>query len=299
MYAAAGRTGLLRSTAGGAAGSWETIFSSTKSRFTFAVTVKSGKTRIYLADSEPGSQAYRLDDASLPAAALTAGGNAAWKRLSNPVDGTPGYASYNYCEGQCIYDMFIGTPAGQPDMLVLGGLMNYGELPPYCCADRSNGRSVLLSKDGGETWTDATGDVAGESMHPDQHTVGFVPGNPDQFFVGSDGGIIRTNGTYSDASGQCAGRALTGLDLSDCQAWLKRIPSKLETMNAGLSTLQLYSISVNPKRPLDEALSGTQDNGSISFSGSSTWRLGLTGDGGDSGFDAVDPTTRFHTYYFG
>jgi hypothetical protein len=118
-------------------------------------------------------------------------------------------------------------------------------------------------------------------------------------FLGSDGGVIRTNGSYANGTGLCTARGLTGVDLTDCNLWLSRIPSKLTPINDGLSTLQLYSMSLNPKRPYDDGLAGTQDNGSISFSGSPTWRLGLTGDGGDSGFDAVHPATRFHTYYFG
>ena len=27
-----------------------------------------------------------------------------------------------------------------------------------------------------------------ESQHPDQHAIAFVPGDPDQMFLGSDGG---------------------------------------------------------------------------------------------------------------
>jgi hypothetical protein len=198
--------------------------------------------------------------------------------------------------------MFILSPPERPDMVVLGGLMNYNELPPYGAGttdDRSNGRAVLLSTDAGATWTDQTGDPAGESMHPDQHAIAFVPGNPDVMFVGSDGGVIRTNGKYADASGQCDQRSLSSaLFLADCKAWLKRVPQKLEPLNAGLSTLQLFSISVNP-HDTDEALAGTQDNGSVNFSGSPTWLLGVTGDGGDSGFDAADPQVQFHTYYTG
>ena len=73
---------------------------------------------------------------------------------------------------------------------------------------RGNGRAVLMSMDAGATWTDVTGDVGGESMHPDQHAIAFVPGNPDQFFVGSDGGVIRTSGEWADASSQCDSRGL-------------------------------------------------------------------------------------------
>ena len=57
-----------------------------------------------------------------------------------------------------------------------------------------------------------TGDVGGESMHPDQHALAFVPGDPDKFFVGSDGGVIRTNGEWADASDQCDDRRIADIN---------------------------------------------------------------------------------------
>ncbi|HEX7310899.1 MAG TPA: hypothetical protein VF232_06940 [Gaiellaceae bacterium] len=311
VYAAVATVGLVRSTTGGA--SWETIFSLNRGRFSFSpVTLSDGKTRIYLSDASAGApnpapaQVYRVDDASQPAATLTAtvGGvtNAAWTRLSNPAAGTPGNAVFNYCNtplvgSQCVYDMFILSPPDRPDMVVLGGLMHYEELKPYAAPGgiRSNGRAVLMSMDAGATWTDVTGDVGGESMHPDQHAIAFVPGKPDVFFVGSDGGIIRTSGEWADASSQCDTRGLSAAFLADCHAWLKQIPTELSVMNAGLATLQMTSVSVSPYKA-DTAMTGTQDNGTLSFTGSPQWFLPLTGDGGDSGFDATDPHLRFHTY---
>ncbi|HSC49834.1 MAG TPA: hypothetical protein VLD16_06165 [Gaiellaceae bacterium] len=305
--------GLLRSTAGGAAGSWTPIFQENRSRLSFAaVKLPNGKTRIYLADASgggQGAQVYRIDDASQPASVLTASNNAAWIRLSNPTDGTPGYAVYNYCNtplvgSQCGYDMFVMSPPERPDMVVVGGLMHYEELKPYVTqasvivGQRSNGRGVLMSSDAGVNWTDMTGDVGGESMHPDQHALAFVPGNPDQWFEGSDGGVIRSSGQYADASSQCDSRALplTPQNLADCHAWLSRIPTELTVINAGLGTLQMNSISVSPYSPEDTAMTGTQDNGTLSYTGSPRWFLPLTGDGGNSGFDATDPHLRFHTY---
>jgi hypothetical protein len=305
--------GLLRSTQGGAAGSWTPIFQENRARLSFAaVKLPNGKTRIYLADASgggQGAQVYRIDDASQPAATLTASNNAVWIRLSNPTDGTPGFAVYNYCNtplvgSQCGYDMFVMSPPERPDMVVVGGLMHYEELKPYVTqaavvvGQRSNGRGVLMSSDAGVNWTDMTGDVGGESMHPDQHALAFVPGNPDQWFEGSDGGVIRSSGKYADASSQCDTRALplTPLNLADCHAWLSKIPTELTVINAGLATLQMNSISVSPYSPEDTAMTGTQDNGTLSYTGSTRWLLPLTGDGGNSGFDATDSHLRFHTY---
>ena len=67
-------------------------------------------------------------------------------------------------------------------------------------------------------------------------------------------------------------------------------------VNAGLGTLQMTAISVSPFTPDNEALAGTQDNGTLAYSGKPTWILPLTGDGGDPGYDAVDPNLHFHTY---
>jgi hypothetical protein len=315
VYASQAGTGLLRSNAAGASGTWETIFSLNRGRFSFSpVTLPNGKTRIYLSDASTtattespprGAQVYRIDDASQPAATMTASSNAAWTRLSNPTEGTPGFAVYNYCNtplvgSQCVYDMFILSPQDRPDMVVVGGLMHYEELKPYAAPGgmRGNGRAVLMSLDAGATWTDVTGDVGGESMHPDQHAVAFVPGNPDKFFVGSDGGVIRTSGQWANASSQCDSRGLSPAFLADCHNWLSRIPTELQVLNAGLGTLQMYSIAVNPWLP-DSAMAGTQDNGTLVFSGKPQWYLPLTGDGGDAGFDAVDPNLWFHTYFVG
>ncbi len=308
---AAGATpgGLLRSTTGGTAGSWTLIFSGNRNRYTFAPVVKAGKTRVYLGDSSgsgtpSGAQVYRVDDASQPAATLIASSNAAWTRLSNSTDGTPGFAVYNYCNtplvgSQCFYDMFVMSPADNPDMVVVGGLMHYEELKPYAAPGgmRGNGRAVLMSMDAGATWTDMTGDVGGESMHPDQHALAFVPGDPSKFFVGSDGGVIRTSGQWADASSQCDSRGLTDpVFIADCHIWLSKIPTELKVLNSGLATMQMNAVSVSPFSPSTDALAGTQDNGTQVFSGGRTWYLPLTGDGGDSGFDAVDPDIHFHMY---
>jgi hypothetical protein len=228
-----------------------------------------------------------------------------WQELSAPTPADPGaFASYDICPGQCWYDLFVESPAGRPDMVVIGGSMQYGELPPYAGADRSNGRGVQMSSDAGRNFTDMTGEAAdrpglrfdGDAMHPDQHALAFMPSNPDVMFVGNDGGVIRTSGSYADDSAECDERGLSGTDLTDCKAWLSKIPTALITLNDGLNTLQFQQLSVNWQNPLNDLLGGTQDNGTLAYTGSPTWLLPVTGDGGDSGIDPARPATRFHTY---
>ena len=121
------------------------------------MTLPNGKTRIYLSDASgggQGAQVYRIDDASQPAATLTAPASERTARTrrgrgsSNPTDGTPGFAVYNYCNtplvgSQCGYDMFIMSPPERPDMVVVGGLMHYEELVPYVFQARNARRHAL------------------------------------------------------------------------------------------------------------------------------------------------------------
>ena len=316
FYASMFGYGLFRSTDNGA--SFDQIYTDTLSatdllsvRYEFAAAkLPSGKTRIYLGVGNQSdaagtptsilSEVYRVDDARQ--AGLT---NAGWTKLSSSVNGTPGFGAYNFCQTQCSYDMFVASPAGRPDEVVLGGSMNYPELPPYGGADRSNGRAVVMSTDAGVNWTDMTGDARhasegilfhDEDMHPDQHVIGFVPTNPDVFFVGSDGGMIRTSGQWANDSADCANRGLSGNNLIDCQAWLSKVPTRLITLNAGLNTLQFQSLYADPSNPLTRAFGGTQDNGTLAYTGSATWLLPVTGDGGDAGIDTANPDIWFHTY---
>jgi hypothetical protein len=62
--------------------------------------------------------------------------------------------------------------------------------------------------------------------------------------------------------------------------------------------LQFQSLSVNPFDPND-VQGGTQDNGTwetISDTDHSQWDQTIFGDGGQSGFDVLNPRYRFHTY---
>ena len=269
-----------------------------------ATKLANGKTRLYVHDGRnevfdasgnlvDASRVLRTDDARAA--------TPAFQMLSSNVDGTPGFSSFDVCAAQCSYDMPIAVSPKNPDVVMIGGQTQYGELPPYGGADRSNGRNIMLSQNAGVLFTDMSGEAKDpfEANHPDVQILAFNPKDPDVLFIGSDGGIVRTSGRYVDDSSDCdeADRNLSGVDLIDCRLWLSYIPDNLITMNAGLRTLQFQDLQPNPSNPLGEAIGGTQDNGTLGFSGSGTWLNFVSGDGGQSGIDVTQGNIRYHTYF--
>ncbi len=253
-------------------------------------TLASGKTRMYVAEGASGSpfsQLFRSDDAAAGVPTFTS--------LTSPDPAAPGYGSFNYCGGQCWYDNFVVTPRGHPDMVYLGGSYQYGETGGI-----SNGRGVVLSTDAGVSFTDMTMDATDpihpNGIHPDQHFLVVNPNDPFQFFESGDGGIVRSSGQFADVSSNCLGRGLAGPALGRCQQLLSRVPTLIESLNKGLSTLQFQSLSYS-RFDVDNILGGTQDNGTWQTDGNRvTWSQTMVGDGGQSGFDVADRHFRFHTF---
>ncbi len=285
LYFSMSDYGLFRESA---SGKFEQVFASAGSgtvansggaRTEFALAPNGDKLRIYVGDTDgKAADLYRVDDANVPAAKLTDGSkNAGWLKLSNSTRGTTGFASYNYCDPQCSYDMPIASPPGHPDTVWIGGSMQYSEI--FTANPPSNGRAVQRSTDAGVSFTDMTNDMQSPplGMHPDQHAIAFAPGNPNIAFLGSDGGLVRTSGDFADASSGCANRGLTGADLTDCQSWLKAVPTQIFSLNDGLATIQFQSLTVNPQHPKTDLIGGTQDirmhtyygpNGDVNFKAS-------------------------------
>ncbi|MDP9090710.1 MAG: hypothetical protein M3O26_18480 [Pseudomonadota bacterium] len=297
VFFAAFAYGVYRSAA---AGGYEQIFVgggmgapfSSNARTEFALAPMGKKLRMYVGDADNAGlgMLFRSDDVT--------GAAVSFQLLSNATPGTPGFGSYNFCQGQCSYDMAVASPAGHPDTVWILGSMNYGEI--FTLTPPSNGRAVMRSVDGGLTFTDMTNDTQSPplGMHPDQHAIAFVPNNPNIAIIGSDGGAIRTDGVFVDTSASCASRGITAAALTDCQAWLKAVPRHLISLNAGLRSMQFQSMSFNPQDPLNDIIAGTQDNGTWAYDGlTDTWFESVGGDGGNSGINAVHPNIRMHTYY--
>src|SRR5436190_7124862 len=149
---------------------------------------------------------------------------------------------------------------------------------------------------------DATDPLHPNGLRPDQHTLVINPSNPLQFFEGNDGGLMRSSGQLADASWQCdwrvsAGITMTPNQLARCHQMLSAIPTELQGMNHGLTSLQFQSVSVSAFNS-NLLQGGTQDNGTWQTPGNPVkWDNTMIGDGGQSGFDVANPAFRFHTFY--
>jgi hypothetical protein len=374
VYASAFDAGAWRRDAGAAATAFTQVFAPQfpgggTDRTMFALTRKSGHTRIYLTDGTANgggiagplaSNFWRTDMGEQPAASLLASqttGNTepnpantypatypGWQKLTSKTTASPFFATDDFCWGQCWYDEEVYTPAGMPDTVYVIGAMQYGEQPCStkgvgCGNGRSNGRAVLYSTTAGDpdgsradlrTFTDLTYDArdtpapwcayapyfpngclrAPNGIHPDQHAIIVNPGNPTQIFEGSDGGVIRTSGEFSDISSQCddgfrnGGGPLppTSGSYLACKRLLSRVPSALDHINNQLSsTLQFINVAINPANSC-EVMGGTQDNGTWSNNNGcsrNVFNQVIYGDGGNAVYDATNATWRANEFTSG
>ena len=265
IYAASYARGVWRSSDSG--DTWTQIKPSLNAtigttRPDIAVTrLPNGKTRMYVGEGHTSaveySRLYRSDDVATGAPVFT--------QLTSDDPSTPAWHTFNFCTGQCWYDNFVYTPPGHPDVVYLGGSYQYDE--DGSAADQpfvANHRAVLRSTNAGESFTDMTFDATDvdhpNGIHPDEHRLVTNPRNPSQFFEASDGGIMRSSGQFADRSSDCDSRGLDEPYLSRCHELLSAIPTRLESMNRGLGTLQFQSLSVSPFDN-GELQGGTQDNG--------------------------------------
>ena len=144
---------------------------------------------------------------------------------------------------QCWYDLFVYTPEGHPDIVYAGGSLLVRP------DDRQQARRRPVDRrrrqrDGHDDGRDRPD--APERAAPRPALARHHPDNPFQFFETNDGGVMRSSGEFVDRSSWCddpqPGRRTSGA----LPAAALAIPSELEGINKGLSTLQFQSLSVSP-----------------------------------------------------
>ncbi|HYT73756.1 MAG TPA: hypothetical protein VEL79_03310, partial [Vicinamibacterales bacterium] len=262
----------------------------------FDLTVVDRHTRMYVYNGtlEPGNQGlYRLDNADVPAGSLVRGSGAAvvnseaWTALSSRELNQPGSPSQGICAAQCFYDLVVATPEGQPDTVVIGGVFS----PVY-------GESTMRSTDAGVSFLAFSTDAQNprNASHVDVRAVVFHPKDPNIAFVGSDGGVVRNDGTFANVSSRC-----TSPGANQCTTVFSAIPTRIYFLNRGLQTLQFYNVSVDPHAPLQRLIGGLQDNGTIWIDGTGpagVWKgLFPFGDGTSaSGFHPARSDVMFASF---
>jgi hypothetical protein len=126
----------------------------------------------------------------------------------------------------------------------------------------------VRSASGAWTWTNITS-KGSTSVHPDQHCLAFAPGASKTIYLGNDGGVYRS----ANSGG----------------TW--------KALNRTLGITEIEYMAIDPTTA-DWLLAGTQDNGTIRFTGASTtWDHVADGDGGDCGVNHVNPSEVYHSYY--
>ena len=195
-------------------------------------------------------------------------------KLSSSIDGTPGFSSFDICARSA------RTTCRSPRLRASRTRSGSAADAVRRAAPVRRGRSLERPQhhaldNGGVSFTDMTGDTRDpyEAHHPDVQILAFGPNSsPTIAFFGSDGGVMRTNGKFVNDSADCdePARNLSGVDLKDCRDWLSVIPSGSHD-ELGLRTLQFQDLTPNPNNPLRDAIGGTQDNGTLGYSGSGTW----------------------------
>jgi photosystem II stability/assembly factor-like uncharacterized protein len=122
----------------------------------------------------------------------------------------------------------------------------------------------------GSTWSFSNVSTQdANSIHPDQHCLAFSPDNSKIIYAGNDGGIFR-----SPDSGA---------------TWAP--------LNNGLEITEIEYIASDPNNS-QWIMAGTQDNGTLLFSGAPTWEQIAQGDGGDCAVNPDNPNEVYHSYYW-
>jgi photosystem II stability/assembly factor-like uncharacterized protein len=212
---------------------------STTDRTELAIARVGGVTTVFAASGLGAGQVWRSID----------GGTTWTLRIAN-----------NFCSPQCFYDVAIDVDPTNLNRVYLGG-------SPQLVMGRS--------ADGGGTFTaDGVNFTAG--LHVDTHAIAVAPSSPTTVYLGTDGGIYKTNDITATPI------VWTSLNNSQFTA----------TQFTGLA---VHSTDVN------FAIGGTQDNGTSNFRSDQTWNRVDFGDGGFAVIDQADTSTTnvdmYHTYF--
>jgi hypothetical protein len=201
-------------------------------------TTPMGNCRFALTDDDPNYIYWGMD----------VGNNA--MKIYKSTNGGDSFSQVHYgghYGGQGWYNITISVDPANRNRVFSGGIYFY------------------RSDNGGSSFTGT-----GSSIHVDHHATWWAPSDPSIFYVGTDGGVWR-----SDNSGA------------------SYVPK-----NAGLVTMQFYAMNQSESLHT-KAMGGTQDNGTYVYNNNLNWQYSLGGDGFHCEIDHNQPNTCYAELYFG
>jgi len=179
------------------------------------------------------------------------------------VDGARNWAPLlnapDYCAPQCAYDNVIRVHPGSPNVVVAAGDA-FGIF-------QSSG--IYRTLNGGSTWSSIFLGANGISPHSDHHALAFS-GNGDKLYDGNDGGAYST--------GDVSQGPVSWNNLNDTLA--------ITSMSSGFA--------IDPVNP-NLTYAGTQDNGTLKYTGSLEWNQVFGGDGEQAQVDFASPAIVYVT----
>jgi hypothetical protein len=284
------KDGIYRSTDGGS--TWTQVLSGNPGTSVFFDPANGNIAYAALGSSFSGGTegVYESTNAGLTWTAVNGGGSTAL-HLSGagriilamaPSSPTTIYASVENTATSGILGMFKTTNGG-------ASWTNLTSVPDYCTpqcwydnivavqptnpdvvyAGGAYSTTLVRSLDGGNTWTTLQAAENFGFVHADVHALTFTP-NGAELYLGSDGGAYNTTQPLANNP-------------------------EFTAFNNTLGITQFYpGLANHPTNP-SIALGGTQDNGSLLYSGKTTWNQVTCGDGGYSIIDPVTPSTMYTT----
>ncbi len=202
-----------------------------------------GRTEIAIAPSN-GNVVYALFDFGSNSFWRTTNGGASWTQMSSGSDA---------CDGQCWYNMVLRVDPTDPSVVYRGTIR------------------LFKTVNGGASWSALTSTWGpGQDVHQDTHVLLVHPTLPDTFYVGSDGGLWKS---------QDGGASFTN-------------------RNGNLNITQFYAVGTRATDPESVICGGAQDNSSLARTTSNVWDLQFaSGDGFVCQIDPQDPDYAYVTSY--
>jgi hypothetical protein len=194
------------------------------------------------------------------------GAGGMWEDLTMNLPNSEHYGQFGDFNAQGSYDLVVRVKPNDPNTVFIGGTNIYRNTNRF--NDTSNTTYV-----GGYLPYSALPVIASyPNHHPDQHTMTFLPSNPDVMFSTNDGGIFRTN---------------------DCgQSTVAWTP-----LNNGYLTSMFYTVAVDHATSGNPIIiGGAQDNGSWYTNNTTLTTPWVQPNGGDGSYCAIADNQS--AYYF-